>query len=255
MVSKITYLFLFIALLALSSCKSKKKLISTSTYEISLDSVYKDVFQPQHIDWFVGKAKVKVTTPNGTDKFTMFVRMKDDSIVWTVFKKLSFEGGRALIEKDSVSIIYRQPQKGYQILSLNELSKSFGFTPHLNDIQSLIKGRIPQIDTTILWQNNEDDAFYNFRSIKNDIIFDFSYDKFTGKLKKGHFIDRFNLNGYWDYDDYRIVNNIAVPFFRKYTAEFSPDNYLNVTLDFTEIEINIPHSTRFEIPPNYKRLH
>lgn len=244
----------FISLLSIQACKSKKKLISTNSHSVGLDSIYQNIFKPKHIDWFSGRAKVKITSPQGTDKFVMFIRMKNDSIVWTVIKKLGLEGGRALIEKDSVSIIYRLPQKAYQLLSLEELSKSYGITPHLQDIQSLITGRIPRVDTSALWEIKDDEEFYHFRSIKDDIVYDFSYDKSTALLKKGQFIDGFNLNGYWDYDDYQIINNIAVPFFRKYTAKFDADNYLNVTLDFTEIELNVPNSTKFEIPSHYKRL-
>jgi len=254
LIKKIAYLFFFFSLLAINACKSKKQLLHTNLPSVGIDSIYQNIFNPEHINWFSGRAKVKVTSPQGTDRFVMFIRMKHDSIIWTVIKKLGIEGGRALIDKDSVSIIYRMPEKAYQIISLDELSKSFGMTPHLEDIQSLIKGRVPNLDTTLLWNIKEDNQFYNFRSIKDDIIFDFNFDKSTAMLKNGHFIDRFNLNGHWDYDDYRIVNNIAVPFFRKYTAEFGPDNYLNVTLDFTDIELNIPNSTRFEIPPHYKKV-
>jgi len=254
LIRKIAYLLLLSSLLAINACKSKKVLIDNNAINIGLDSIYQNIFNPSHIDWFSGRAKVKVTTPNGTDKFVMFVRMKHDSVVWTVFKKLGIEGGRALIKEDSVSIIYRQPEKAYQILPLDALSKSYGFTPHLTDIQALIKGRIPEIDTSLLWKYNQDSDYYNFKSMKNDIVYDFSYQKATGYLKKGHFIDRFNLNGHWDYDDYRIVDNIVVPFFRKYSAEIAPDNYLNVTLEFTDIELNIPNSTRFEIPSHYKKL-
>ena len=235
------------------SCKSKQKLLETDQI-IPLDSVYQEIFTPSEIDWFVGRAKVKISNDETSESFVMYLRMKSDSVIWASFKKYLQEGGRALIDKDSVSIINRL-DKTYQVISLKELSNRFGMTPHLNDIQALIKAQIPNIDTTHLWQSNQDEAFYNFRSIKDDIVYEFSYDKKLGKLKKGHFIDRFNLNGYWDYDDYRIVDNIAVPFFRKYRAEFGPDNYLNVTLEFTDIELNKANTTNFRIPSHYKKMH
>lgn len=235
-----------------SACKSTRNVSINNLTKIAIDSIYQKIFNPQKIEWLDARAKVKVTTPQGTDKFVMFVRMKSDSIIWASFKKFGAEGGRVLITQDSIFAINRI-EKSYQILSL-EMLNSFGFSANLIDLQALLKAQLPPLDTSALWKASEDESFYNFRSMKNDVVFNFSYNKTTGHLKKGQFIDRFNLNGYWDYDDYRIVDNIAVPFFRKFKTEFGLGNYFEITLEFTDIELNKANTTKFNIPSHYKKM-
>lgn len=239
-------------LVLLNSCKSLKNNVPVATEVIPIDSIYQTIFDPPLIDWIDARAKVKVSSPQRTDKFVMFLRMKSDSIIWASFKKFGAEGGRVLITQDSVYAINRI-EKSYQILSLKMLN-SFGFTASLNDLQALLKAQLPPLDTSALWKANEDESFYNFRSMKNDVVFDFSFEKISGHLKKGQFVDRFNLNGYWDYDDYRTVNDISIPFFRKFKTEFGINNYFEITLEFTDIEINKANTTRFSIPSHYKKM-
>ncbi|NNE13687.1 MAG: DUF4292 domain-containing protein [Saprospiraceae bacterium] len=251
----ILYQFCILAFILFTSCKAKKKIIyDQDAPSVGIDSIYQHIFSPPIINRISGRAKIKIKSPYDSQKAVMFLRTIKDSIVWTSFKKLGAEGARALIDQDSVYMLDRI-HKTYQIESLVELHKTYGLSSDLNSIQALINGHIPAIDTSLLWNTKEDDSFYHFRSIKDDIVFDFSYDKISGHLIKGHFIDRFNINGYWDYDDYRIVDNIAIPFFRKYTIEFGPDNFLNVTIEFTDLEINNETSIRFEIPAHYKRIY
>lgn len=236
----------------MSACKSTRNISQDSMQKIKLDSVYQKIFEPPQIDWINARAKVKITSPQGTDKFIMFIRMKSDSVIWASFKKFGAEGGRILITQDSVFAI-NKIEKSYQKMSLDMLN-SFGFSANLIDLQALLKAQLPPLDTSILWKSNEDKSFYNFRSMKNDVVFDFSFDKSTGHLKKGQFIDRFNLNGNWDYDDYRIVDNIAVPYFRKFKTEFGSGNFFEITLEFTDIELNKAKTTRFNIPSHYKKM-
>ena len=93
-------LHIFIILsIFLFSCKSKK-VISVQQEQIAIDSIKNQIFNAYHPEWIVGKAKIKLNGPLGSQKATMFLRSKKDSVVWTVFKKLSIEGARSQITTD-----------------------------------------------------------------------------------------------------------------------------------------------------------
>lgn len=248
------YLFLLVLSFLIYSCKSKKPLIELNNeHIIPIDSIYSNIFNPQSIEWINAKAKIKISADDESEKANMFLRMRKDSVIWTSFKKYTQEGARVLINKDSIYTVNRI-EKTYQEKEIKEIYDKFGINPDLEFVQKLISGLIPSIDTTLLWEQKETADEYKFRSIKDDMVITFYYDKFSGLLKRGEFIDRFNVSGEWHYDDYRFVDNMAFPYLRTYTVNFNGENELTLNIEFTKVEINVPKTIKFNIPSSYSKV-
>ncbi len=237
----------------ISSCKTNKNLIVPKDHLVSKQDVYNSIFDKKNIDWFSGKAKIKVTDNNGSQRATMYVRMKSDSVIWIVIKKHSLEAARALITKDSLSIIYRF-EKTYQVNSLDSLSSVFGMLPDFNFLQQTLVGSIPQVDTTRLWQQKESIEEYNFRSIYKNIILDFNFNKITGYLSSGKFYERSISEGSWTYSEHNPIEHLILPYQRKFHVNFDEENYFDLEIDFNDIEINTPYEINFSIPDHYLRV-
>lgn len=241
-------------IMLLWNCSPQKRLTDdASITPPDKESILEDIFKVKDSDWFAAKAKVKFTDNTGTQKANLYLRMKTDSVIWMVFKKHSVEAARILINEDSLFIIYRF-EKNYQAEALSDISNIYGFYPDFDFLQHTLWGRLPGIDSSRYWQQKESENSYDFRTMKDDILIDFSYDKLTGKLISGSFMDKYSLNGNWDYSDYRKVQTHEIPFERKFHINFDDENFLELEIDFSEIQIGTPYDLKFEIPAHYSRI-
>jgi len=91
---------LFLSLTFLS-CKTKKNIPSKDLEDISQETLLDRVLNPQYADFIDAKAKGRIKNTYGTDKGVFYIRMIKDSVIWMAVKRLSIEGGRALINQDS----------------------------------------------------------------------------------------------------------------------------------------------------------
>jgi len=249
--------FFYFTILALFiiSCKTQKHLSvpQDSKNSFSKEGIFDNIFHPDTINWFSAKAKIKIKDNHSSQKALMYLRMKSDSVVWLVFKKLSVEAARALITKDSLFIINRL-DKTYQAENLDSLQNVYGFNSNFSFMQDFILARVPSIDTTQLWKEKEHPDAYEFRSIFEDKVIDFMYNKEDGLLSSGKFYDRFNFDGNWEYSDYRIVQGHKIPFQRKFHINFDAENYLDLEINFLEIDVEKSYNLRFEILDHYTRI-
>lgn len=249
--------FLFFAALVLFviSCNTQKHLSVPKDYitAFTKEEIYDNIFHPDTVNWFSAKAKIKIKNNHSSQKALMYLRMKSDSAIWLVFKKLSVEAARALVTKDSLNIIYRL-DKTYQSEHLDSIQNVYGFNSDYSFMQDFILARVPAVDTTKLWKEKEHSETYEFRSMFDDKVIDFTYQKQDGLLSSGKFYDRFNLDGNWEYSDYRIVQGHKIPFQRKFQVNFDADNYLDLEINFIEIDVEKAHNLKFEIPDHYSRI-
>jgi len=244
------YLLLLVITVMLCACKTQKHVIPEELPDIDIDSIYLRLFDKQEINWFAGKAKVRIEDNSGTTKGLMYVRMKSDSMIWMVFKKLSIEAARVKITRDSIVILNRI-DKTVQSARLDSISNLFGLSADFEFLSEILIGRLPAIDTSVLWKEKQTDTHYMFRSMVGDVVVDFDIQKKTGQLDAGRFYDRHLTEGTWNYDKYMPVSNHELPFVRKFHINFDADNFLNMDIDFQDISINEAYNLRFEIPDHY----
>ncbi|NOT75660.1 MAG: DUF4292 domain-containing protein [Cyclobacteriaceae bacterium] len=93
----------------------------------------------QEIDfeYFHGKARMVFRDDNKEREVTANIRIRKDSVIWMTFSVIGVQGGKALINKDSVTIV-STVDKEYYVFDYKELSQRFNFEVNYYTIQSAI---------------------------------------------------------------------------------------------------------------------
>jgi hypothetical protein len=244
-------LFVVIALVSLSACKSTKK-ISTSNGTVTATTVFEQLVKQQtNANWLDAQLKITYKDASMTQTANANVRMKKDSVVWISVKKLGFEIVRAQVTKDSVYFLDRFNQN-YGVKDLEFLSKMYNLPASLETLQALLLGN-PIFFSSSNWQLESLDQQHHLfaRSDKNS---DFWINKSNGQLQAMALQDGTNKLDL-KLENYQLNEaNQYFSYIRKIDVTSSEAENLNLVLEFTKVELNQPKTIRFEIPNNYTRL-
>lgn len=97
----------------------------------------------QEIDfeYFHGKARMVFNDNKKEREVKAHIRIRKDSVIWMTFTVIGVQGGRALINKDSITIVSTL-DKAYYVFDYASLSKRFNFDVNYNTIQSAFLGNL-----------------------------------------------------------------------------------------------------------------
>ena len=238
------------------SCKSKKKLAIDDNQEVLLTQKEAlDIFMTRPDYGFIsGKAKVSISSEHGSEKGTMYVRSIRDSLIWIAVKKLSVEGGRVLITKDTMTVLNRL-EKTYQKFPLSELQDRYGVTTDFTYLQDMFFGITPEMDTTGVWKQEVGLLSYTFAAMASNIYHEFHVSKSSGLQIGGRFSEKFSSDGEWLYSDHRIIQEgMVLPYKREYVVNHGINESFSLKLKFSEIEVENPKAIKFSIPNHYTEL-
>lgn len=261
-------LILAVALLALASCKSTRKIqtaiakkdtvaVAVPTHEDSVAFI-RETVQKMHagrIDYKTFSAKLNVDY-QGTDgkKYDVnaILRMHKDSAIWiSITAIFGIEGLRALITKDSVKILNKQ-DKVYTARSVAYLQEVTALPLDLNSLQEILIGNPVFLDSNII----------SYSKSGNSISLLSMGDWFKGLLTlngdgriENSKLDDIDVNrsrtcnlSYTDYE-----NKKGVLFSTSRHITVSEKKNLDIKLDFKSYEFNETLSFPFSVPKNYKR--
>jgi len=98
-------------------------------------------------EYFHGKARMILRDASKEREVKANIRIRKDSVIWMTFSVIGLQGGKALINKDSITIV-STVNKEYFVFEYAELSKRFNFEINYNVIQSAMLGNpiIPRTD-------------------------------------------------------------------------------------------------------------
>lgn len=248
--------FLLIGILLLStlffqSCKTSKNLAKTADKMSSSEFIdYINNHQVQ-ADWFKGKAKVSFDTPYLAMSITSTIKMRKDSLVWVNGKKLGIEGGRAIVNQDSMFAIDRI-NSAYYAEGMSFLAKH-NLPPGLDVLQQFVLGNPPVLlgkDYVI----KKTPMGFHASGHYNDIAVEYYFEKGTLLLKKviltqngGDKKMELSLGEYAPLTDkmnFAYLRDIKLKDGKEYTT---------AQIKFTKVEINEPQEFRFEVPARYKK--
>jgi len=266
-------LILILAALAVSSCRSTRKIqsaisikkdsveVKTPTSDPHEDSVkfIKDSYQQliaNRIEFETFSAKINTDYQGGDGKkydVNVFIRMKKDSLIWvSVNGALGIEGMRVLIERDSVRILNKL-DKEYQVRSLEYLQDVAGLPLDLRTVQELIIGNPVFLDTNIVSYSiegnnisllNEGRWFRHLISINNNdhLVLHSKLDDVDILRSRTCFIN---------YSDYETDK--GVKFSTNRSISVTEKTKLDIKLNFKQYAFNETLSYPFSVPKNYKR--
>lgn len=92
-------------------------------------------------DYFQGKARMMLRDANKEREVKANIRMRKDSVIWMTFSVIGVQGGKALINKDSITVV-SNIDKEYFVFEYAELSKRYNFNITYDVIQAGMLGNL-----------------------------------------------------------------------------------------------------------------
>jgi hypothetical protein len=92
-------------------------------------------------EYLQGKARMVLRDANKERDVKANVRIRKDSVIWMTFSVIGVQGGKALINEDSITIV-SNVDKEYYVFDYAELSKRYNFNIDFNVIQSAMLGNL-----------------------------------------------------------------------------------------------------------------
>ncbi len=130
-------LFLIIVAIAIQSCT--KKVIPIVGGDISTSIAIQEV----DFEYFHGKARLNYNDGKKEREVKATIRVRKDSVIWMTFSVIGVQGGKALINEDSITIV-STVEKEYFVFDYNELSQRFNFKVDYHVVQSAFLGNLIQ---------------------------------------------------------------------------------------------------------------
>lgn len=95
-----------------------------------------------------GKARMVLRDAKKERDVKANIRIRKDSVIWMTFSVIGVQGGKALINKDSITIV-SNVDKEYYVFDFAELSKRYNFDINFNVIQAAMLGNLvkPRAET------------------------------------------------------------------------------------------------------------
>lgn len=205
-------------------------------------------------DWYSCESGIKLDSPDQGISGKAYIRMKKDSVIWSVVKKLGQEGARILITPDSYATIYRL-DGAYQKGNTEDAFAKMGITLDFADAQQAIFGNVIIPDSTNMTIHQEG-PHYVIKSIDQDLQLKYWINGHTMDLDEFLMIDYRGREIKVDYSDYRELDSgQRVPFYRHFVVPFNEEGDAEIFLKIKKIEINVPKKTKFSIPNHYDRIY
>lgn len=245
-----------IFLLVLNSCKvlrdaglGKKEKLDNPTAILS--ALEKQNLRP---DWFAAKARVSYADEEISITGSATIRMKTDSVLWVSVKKLGFEVARTLITKDSVFIIDRINNE-YGAFNLAYLEETYNLPASFSIVQSLILGYpyfLNPKEVILLKQKPN----LQLRDRQLDRWIDYYLDPQGLRLVQLDYAETFGdqslVASFEEYE--RLLNNQEFSFFRNFNLNSSSSGRTEMSIKFSQVELDEPQSIPFSVPRRYSKM-
>lgn len=126
--------FFFMILCIVATSCSKKVTAPLSTAPKTILNIEEIDF-----DYFQGKARMVLRDANKEREVKANIRIRKDSVIWMTFSVIGLQGGKALINKDSITIV-STVDKEYFVFPYSELSNRFHFDIDFEVVQAAMLG-------------------------------------------------------------------------------------------------------------------
>ncbi len=232
------------------ACSKKTHLLPVMSTNKSLN------IEEIDFDYFHGKARMILHYANKEREVKANIRVRKDSVIWMSFNVIGIQGGKALINHDSITIV-SNVDKEYFVFSYAELSKRFNFEINYNLIQAAMLGNL------IMPHSEEDDlkqesSLYLLKQHSGTVDLLNFINAATMKIEKvemkeANTNNSLNIN----YSNFQPVGSKAFPYNGTINVFYkAPTGLLHTTIIFeynkAEVgtrELNFP----FNIPKRYDR--
>jgi len=234
----------------LSSCSTKKKLITQAPQTISVKSLDAKIKSNRlDFEWFAVRAKIGLLNKATDKNFTANIRMQRDTLIWVSLSvALGYEAARLLITPDSVKLIDRWHKKYYS----KDISflKDYFLLPRVDFqiIQQFVMGEVFFYNNdTLSMQTQENGYLLVSQGEKNSIKNYISFNSQDMNIRQMHVIDQNNNQSILiKYDEYTPVKDKL--FALKRQVQLIKNGTTNIEIHFSKLKIDEPLSFPFTVP-------
>ncbi|MBT8221237.1 MAG: DUF4292 domain-containing protein [Bacteroidia bacterium] len=251
-----TICFTFLIVTFCITCKTPITVITEKPLSVQpVDSLVQHLLSKPSLSWIDGRANVTLLIEGSVQKFSSQIRIKRDSIFLANGKKLSVEGGRIQITKDSFYYINRI-DKTFLIDAYDSFAENYNIPFGFEDLMNVLIGDpIHNLENASL-------ASYVIRKMhmlrQEDQKFqvDYFFDPVHFRLRELHIRDLFtDRKGIIEYDDYKETEQgISFPYIRNFIFHQNIGQKISLEVDFSKIDLNAPKAIKFSIPPSYSQI-
>lgn len=207
-------------------------------------------------EYLHGKARLVLKDGNKEREVKANIRVRKDSVIWMNFTVIGVQGGRALINQDSITVI-SNVDKEYFVFDYKELSKRFNFEINYKVIQSAMLGNLlmeRKIQDTV----EQKSATYLLRQSSGPVDVLNYISAATMKIQKVEFKENDTHNSLTiNYGDFQPVGNKLFPYNGTITLFYkTAAGLLNTTIifEYTKAEVGDKELRfPFNIPKKYDR--
>lgn len=127
-------LYLILTALVFQACTKKATpILAVEPKKLNIEEI--------DFEYFHGKARINFKDDKKEREVKSTIRVRRDSVIWMTFSVVGVQGGKALINKDSI-VIVSTVDKEYYVFDYKELSERFRFTIDYNVIQAAFLGNL-----------------------------------------------------------------------------------------------------------------
>lgn len=250
--NKCSGLALIAMCLVVMAC-SKKTTAPTITPRIASSTL---AIEEIDFEYFHGKARMVLADGNKEREVKANIRVRKDSVIWMNFTVIGIQGGRALINQDSITIISNVANE-YYVFDYKELSKKFNFEINYKVIQAAMLGNLLMDRTTEDSVEQKSATYLLNQTARNVKVLNF-ISAATMKIQKVELKESDTFNSVTiNYANFQPVANKLFPYNGTINIFYkAPAGLLNTSITFEynkaevgDKELRFP----FNIPKKYER--
>lgn len=247
-----SFFYLIIILLFSITACSKKTTVLTSGQPVQSTVKIEEI----DFDYFHGKARLAVRDANKEQEVKANIRIRKDSVIWMTFTVIGVQGGKALINKDSITIV-SNIDKEFYVYDYSSLSKKFNFPVSYDVIQAVLLGN------PIIKRNENDvvellETMFLLKQQTNQVAVTNYINSPGAKIEKVELRENDRKNALTIYySNFQPVGNKLFPYNATISVFYqAPSGLVNTTITFEynkaevgDKELRFP----FNIPKKYVR--
>jgi hypothetical protein len=243
--------FFFIILCVITAACSKKVVTPTVTAPRTTLNI-EDI----DFDYFQGKARMVLRDANKEREVKANIRIRKDSVIWMTFSVIGVQGGKALIDRDSITIV-STVNKEYYVFPYSELSSRYHFKIDYDVVQAAMLGN-PIIPRSSADQVDQESSMYLLKQKQSNIDVVNYVNAASMKIEKVEMKEENSMNSLViNYSNFQPVGEKVFPYNGTINLFYKTlSGLLNTTIIFEynkaevgDRELRFP----FNIPKRYER--
>jgi len=214
-----------------------------------------DIQQIDDFTYLRGKAKLVMRENEKENEVKAHVRICKDSAIWMKLTFIGIQGGSALINKDSITVV-NDLKNEYYSFSYAELSKKFNFKIDFKIVQAALLGNL-MIAKTDSDQPGEDSFFDKLTQKEDSVTIQNLINKNTRKIERVDLVEGGTHNTIKiNYSEFQPLGDKLFPYRGLIDVLYKAKKGLvNTTIlfEYSKMEKSDKENFPFRIPKRYER--